>query len=526
MRVILVEPDYHVRRRDHPRHENGSTSKRVKARLNDDTLWYPPLGLMKLATFHKQRGDQVRFVRGLDKELTKDPDLFEPLWWDRVYITTLFTYAWDVTVKTIEFYKMAVGRSIHKVFVGGIMATLMADEIFDETGIYPITGILMSPGQIGLDGNERIDLLAPDYDILDNQLYGVNETLYAYTTRGCKNKCRWCGVPLLEPKFIPYIDIKPVIRQLRDQYGDKPKLKLMDNNVLASPELARIVGDLLQLGYGKECYTDEKPKRKRVVDFNQGVDARLLTNDVMEILSPLNIKPMRIAFDRFNDKESYLRAVKTASIFGVSDFSNYMLYNCDDSPRDLYERLVINTKLNEEWRSKDCGISIYSYPMRYAPIKASVGEQENRMRDYTPPVTDKERDYLKEARWTKRFIRNIEVMKSAAHGCISPTPSLARRTLGSSYEEYIANLYMPEFLLRNRNRFEARVYKHEPQRKPGTGEIEEFREFILVLLERQDDRFLMFHEAVSERSALRIKECIDTCGDDEMKRWLTYYLMK
>ena len=106
-------------------------------------------------------------------------------------------------------------------------------------------------------------------------MYAINGTYYAYTTRGCKNKCQYCGVPTIEPSFVEYIDIKGMLRELRNKYGDKPRLKLMDNNVLASSRLGQIVEDLLDLGYGRGQYTNTNPKSLRVIDFNQGLDASM-----------------------------------------------------------------------------------------------------------------------------------------------------------------------------------------------------------------------------------------------------------
>ena len=121
----------------------------------------------------------------------------------------------------------------------------------------------------------------------------------------------------------------------------------MDNNIMASPKLKKIVDDLVELGYGRGEYTDNN--KQRVVDFNQGLDASFITIKTMKMLSRINIKPMRIAFDRVKEKETYLRALRIAHDYGVSEFSNYMLYNYKDSPRDLYERLLVNINLNEEW---------------------------------------------------------------------------------------------------------------------------------------------------------------------------------
>ena len=524
MKILLVEPDY--------RHGSTSFQKTVTDPKNpkkraDESLWYPPVGLLKIATFHKMRGDEVKFVIGCDKLVLQDADIFSAdLLWDRIYITTLFTFDWDNVIKTIEFYKKAVGGSIHKIFVGGIMASIMPNDIFEETGIQPVVGILNSPQQIGLEGDDDIDILPPDYSIIDNRIYAINDTYYAYATRGCTNKCPWCGVPEIEPKYLEYIDIKPTIYKLRELYGDKSRLKLMDNNILASSHLDKIVEDLIVLGYGRNMHTETKPSRLRAIDFNQGLDATHITEEKIALLEKLNIRPMRIAFDRLAYRNSYEKAVRLAYKHGFKEFSNYMLYNEKDSPRDLHERLMINIRMNEEFRKGTSNVSgvIYSYPMRFAPIKDNSPKHLNRKRDFTPLPPDAPYDYLCDARWTKRFTRNIEVIKGAAHGAISPTPSLASRAIGKNYEEFIANLYMPEELLRNRNKYEKTIYPYEPERPAGTGDVECFREFILRLLNKQDETFMEFHAAVAPGSKEAVKQALKTCKDNEVCKWLEWYL--
>jgi hypothetical protein len=117
-------------------------------------------------------------------------------------------------------------------------------------------------------------------------------------------------------------------------------------------------------------------------------------------------------------------------------------------------------------------------------------------------------------------------MRGAAHGAISATPTLARRTIGRTRQEFIANLYMPEELLRNRNVHEKKVYDHEPDRKAGSWKIEAFRKFIVGLLNKQDERFWTFHEAVSPNTAEAIRRCLAETSDDEMRTWLRMYLKR
>ncbi len=522
MRILIVAPDY--------RHGSSSFRKaaadQTKKRRNDESLWYPPIGLLKLATYHRRKNDEVKFVIGCDNSAIEQTQFSHELLWDRIYITTLFTFDWNNVIKTINFYQKAVGGSTHKIFVGGIMASIMPNDIFEETGIQPVIGVLDSARKIGFEDDTDIDALPPDYSVLDNNLYAINDTYYAYTTRGCRNSCPWCGVPEIEPKFEEYIDIRPMIQEMRATYGDKARLKLMDNNVLASRHLERIVNDLIELGYGRGQQTVTVPPRFRVIDFNQGLDAKFINEDTIALIEQLNIRPMRIAFDRLSYRDTYVRAVNIAHEHGFKEFSNYMLYNEQDTPSDLYERIIINIDINRSWRGKNgrCSGAIYSYPMRFAPIKDNSPQKLNRHRDYVPPKPSPDIDYLYDAQWTKRFTRNIEIIKGAAHGAISPTPSLALRAFGKDYEEFIANLYMPEELLRNRNKYEARIYDYDPNRTSGTGKVEAFREFVLRLLQEKKDIFFEFHEAVSPCSKEVIRDALKTSKYDEVREWLMWYL--
>ncbi len=528
MKVLLVEPDYRRMTKSKEAAIRLANQNEEEPQRDDETLWYPPLGLMKLARFHKDRGDEIKFVRGCDASVFSEGDLLTaPNLWDRVYITTLFTFHFDRIVKTINFYKDAVGGTISKLFVGGVMASLMPEDVYEATGIFPLTGTVTSAKQIGIDSTEDIDALCPDESIIEPELYAINETYYAYTSRGCVNRCKWCGVPQIEPECIDHIDIKSLVRSLRKEYGDRPRLNLMDNNVMASPRFAEIVQDLLDLGYGCDGYTNADPKRKRVIDFNQGVDASFFTEERVRLLSQLTIKPLRVAFDNVKERKVYERALRLAWKHGFRDFSNYMLYNFRDTPKDLYERLNINIQLNaEQMAAESHRLSgyIYSYPMRYAPIGNNECRHGNRHRDYYRDHDSKDVDWLTSPKWTRRFVRSIEVMKGAAHGSISPTPSLASRAIGHSFEEFICNLYMPEELLRNRNKYERKVYEFEPTRPAGTGDVERFRSFMLRLLKQQDEDFYLFHDAVIQNRTTAIRDYMLKCKKASIRKWLHWYL--
>ena len=202
-----------------------------------------------------------------------------------------------------------------------------------------------------------------------------------------------------------------------------------------------------------------------------------------------------------------------------------MLYNFKDTPRDLYERLLINIELNEKWRVSGSPSRVYSYPMRFAPISPIKNKDDNKSRDFFEN-RNIVKHFIQDAVWTPKFTRNVEIMKGAANGAISPTKGLALRTIGETYEEFIANLYLPEELLRMRNTYEKRVHSHEPERSPGNGRIEDFRDFINNNAQESSDEFIAFHKCISANRRAVTRRYYSECQDNEIKKWLPYYFPK
>ena len=119
-----------------------------------------------------------------------------------------------------------------------------------------------------------IDRVIPDYD-----LYNIDKKLaYGFLTRGCPNQCKWCIVPQKEGKMTPYMDIEEVA------VNGRKNIILMDNNVLASDYGLQQIEKIVRLGLR--------------VDFNQGLDARLVTDDIAKLLAKVKwIKRIRFGCD-------------------------------------------------------------------------------------------------------------------------------------------------------------------------------------------------------------------------------------
>jgi len=391
---------------------------------------YPPLGLMKISTYHKMKGDDVAFVKGHNTAVQYQ-------YWDRVYIGTLFTWTWKETIETIKFYSATLFNYTGKCFIGGILASLLPDDLFNETGVQPVEGLLNNPKKIDQDDDIIIDALPPDYEILkqvenDNFKYSNTDSYIGYTTRGCVWKCGFCAVRTFEPEFIPYVDIKKIVEGIINQSGEKQNLVLMDNNVLASPKFDDIIDDIKKLGFVKGA-TFGKTKRKRVVDFNQGLDARLLDERKMARLAEIPLEPMRLAFDSVKLKDVYIKAVKLAHKYGQKDMSNYILYNYDDTPEDFYERLKINIDLNEEFSKSPTKTSIYSFPMRYIPLNAKVRDKDTG-----------------NGFWNKRYLRSVKIILNVMKGPVMPGKQFFQQAFGRDADEFKAIMSMPDEFIRNR----------------------------------------------------------------------------
>ena len=318
---------------------------------------YPPLGLMKIAQYHGPNGknDNVCFVKGEESKLYKKA-------WDRIYITTLFSFEFKKIEKTIDFAITVVNGDTNKIFVGGIAASLMHEKFLSEEkwhGIRFIKGLLGDAPAISLKLDEfseelysedssgtPIEDLVPDYNIL-NQIeytYPVNDAYFAYASRGCIRKCTFCGVPKLEGGMRDTKPLTEVVNGIAKQFGEKKDMILMDNNVVAAANYKDIISEIIDLGFYKDAKLNRNGTEvQRRVDFNQGVDARILSKNEMYLreLSKTCIKPLRIAFDHLGLKKPYEKSIRISHQQGLNELSNYMLYNFHDTPADLYERLEI-----------------------------------------------------------------------------------------------------------------------------------------------------------------------------------------
>ena len=215
-------------------------------------------------------------------------------------------------------------------------------------------------------------------------------------------------------------------------------------------------------------YFDAKYKRLkgrlRYVDFNQGVDARLFTDEICSLLEQIPVRPLRVAFDDVKTEPKYRKAIKMSEKHGMRDFSNYLLYNFKDKPVDLSHRLRINVDMCEKMN-----VSIYSFPMKYHPIR---GEHSH------------DRDYIGK-HWNRKYIRAVQAILNATKGKIGRGVSFFEKAFGRNEEEYMELLLMPETFLLFRFFFEDLGYTQE-WREIMSNLSDEEREELLPIIYNND----------------------------------------
>ena len=178
----------------------------------------------------------------------------------------------------------------------------------------------------------EIDEMFPDYSLYPDCDYAIG-----YITRGCPNHCRWCVVPRKEGAIKPYRTWEQLVRP------DNDKLVLMDNNILACEYGIKQLESLIDSGYR--------------IDLNQGMDARLVTGEIAEILSKLKwIKYLRFSCDTTAQIE---HIQKTAEMLGKRGMESYRLFVYLLVTEDLD-----NAEYRVEQLKKLRGITIYAQAER------------------------------------------------------------------------------------------------------------------------------------------------------------------
>ena len=209
---------------------------------------FPNLPLMKISAWHKAQGDSVEW--------------YSPMFsghMDKVYMSKVFSFTpdYEYYVDAEEIIKGGTGYAIS--LVDGV-------EIFDKTKDRPLP--------------DEIEHIYPDYSLYPDL---TQDTAYGFLTRGCPRRCGFCHVAKKEGRC------SYKVADLSEFWKGQKNIVLCDPNILACKDHMELLKQL----------RDSKAR----VNFNQGLDIRLVNDCNLELLKQIRLQSIHFAFDRWKDKD-------------------------------------------------------------------------------------------------------------------------------------------------------------------------------------------------------------------------------
>jgi len=199
------------------------------------------------------------------------------------------------------------------------------------------------------------DKVQPDYSIYNRSGWYDDSVAYGFLTRGCPNKCEWCIVPKKEGGVREYMDIEEIAQ-------GKKRVVLMDNNILASDYGLGQIEKIIKLGIR--------------VDFNQGLDARMIANneEIAKMLGRVKwIRHLRMACDSSGMKKPLKKATELLRKHNCKP-SEYFVYVLLRELGDSYDRINF---------CKDLGLKAFAQPFRDFTPTQIIPQWQKDMAHYT-----------------------------------------------------------------------------------------------------------------------------------------------
>jgi hypothetical protein len=162
---------------------------------------------------------------------------------------------------------------------------------------------------------DEAEHIMPDYS-----LYNITDTAYGFLSRGCPRSCSFCIVSEKEGRC------SRKVADLSEWWRGQKNIKLLDPNLLACKD--------------SEILLKQLAGSKAAIDFTQGVDARLLNADSIELLNRCKVKMIHFAWDFMAQSDAVLKGLELYAKRGKTTERNrrvYVLTNYDTAiEEDLY----------------------------------------------------------------------------------------------------------------------------------------------------------------------------------------------
>ena len=243
---------------------------------------FPNLPLMKISAWHKAQGDSVEWYQPIGSGHM-----------DKVYLSKVFSFTPD-----FQFYIDA--DEISKGGSGYCISLVDGREVFDKSKDTPLP--------------DEIEHICPDYS-----LYGITDTAYGFLTRGCPRGCEFCHVAPKEGKA------SRKVADLEEFWRGQRNIVLNDPNILACPDWHDLLLQLIDSGAW--------------VEFNQGLDIRLMTAEKAELIKRLKVNSLHFAWDRYEDGDVILPKLELFSKVIPPNKNKHIVYVLCNNGEQLWQSL-------------------------------------------------------------------------------------------------------------------------------------------------------------------------------------------
>lgn len=204
----------------------------------------------------------------------------------------------NLPLMKISAYHKSRGDSVewYEPLFSGHMDKVYMSKVFTFTPDYPycINANEVIKGGTGYsypDGGEElpeeIEHIYPDYQLYKDTF---PDTAYGFLTRGCPRGCDFCIVGKKEGRCARKV------ADLSEFWNGQKNIVLLDANMFACKEWKDLSVQLIESGAW--------------VDFSQGCDIRLMTDEKAEYIKRMKIKQVHFAWDRYEDKENIVPQFK------------------------------------------------------------------------------------------------------------------------------------------------------------------------------------------------------------------------